>query len=110
VGVRSDSLGGLGKSSHMLSARTQLFLPFEIELNLSVGFNLTEPQSSFRDYIASYNMSLVKGLHCWEAVFEVTPKDGLSLAPENLEWNIYVRIKELPDIQFGKGMFKQLGE
>jgi hypothetical protein len=110
LGVRSDSLGGVGKSSHMLSARTQLFLPLEMELNLSVGFNLTEPQDTFKNYIASYNMSLVKGLHCWEAVFEVTPRDGLSLAPENLEWNIYVRIKELPDIQFGKGMFKQLGE
>lgn len=109
-GIRSDSLGGVGKSSHMLSARTQLFLPLEIELNLSVAFNLTEPQDSFRNYIASYNMSLIKGLHCWEAVFEVTPRDGLSMAPENLEWSIYVRVKEIPDIQFGKGMFKQLGE
>lgn len=109
-GARTDSLGGLSGAEHMLSTRTQLFFPFEIELNLSVAFNLTEPQDSFRNYIASYNMSLVKGLHCWEAVFEVTPTDGTGLGWENLEWNIYVRIKELPDIQFGKGMFRRLGE
>ncbi len=109
-GVRSDSLGGMGKSNHMVSARTQLFLPFEIELNLNVAFNLTEPQDSFKDYIASYNLSLVKGLHCWEAVFEVTPQDAFGWGLDNLEWNLYVRIKELPDIQFGKGMLRQLGE
>ena len=95
---------------HMLSARTQLFLPFEIELNLSVATNLTEPKARWQDYIASYNLSLVKGLHCWEAVFEVTPQDAFGWGWDNLEWNFYVRIKELPDIQFGKGMLRQLGE
>jgi len=95
---------------HMLSARTQLFLPFEIELNLSVATNLTEPKARWQDYIASYNLSLVKGLHCWEAVFEVTPQDAFGWGWDNLEWNFYVRVKELPDIQFGKGMLRQLGE
>lgn len=95
---------------HMLSARTQLFFPFEIELNLSMATNLTEPKARWQDYIASYNLSLVKGLHCWEAVFEVTPTDAFGWGWDNLEWNFYVRVKELPDIQFGKGMFRQLGE
>ena|GEM_PF-2403565 len=95
---------------HMLSARTQLFFPFEIELNLSVATNLTEPKARWQDYIASYNLSLVKGLHCWEAVFEVTPTDAFGWGWDNLEWNFYVRVKELPDIQFGKGMLRQLGE
>jgi hypothetical protein len=95
---------------HMVSARTQLFLPFEIELNLNVATNLTEPKARWQDYIASYNLSLVKGLHCWEAVFEVTPQDAFGWGWDNLEWNLYVRIKELPDIQFGKGMLRQLGQ
>ncbi|MEA3311491.1 MAG: putative LPS assembly protein LptD [candidate division WOR-3 bacterium] len=109
-GIRSDSLGGVGKSDHMVSARTQLFLPFEIELNLSVATNLSNPKERWQDYIASYNLSLVKGLHCWEAVFEVTPQDAFGWGLDNLEWNLYVRIKELPDIQFGKGMLRRLGE
>jgi len=109
-GIRSDSLGGVGKSDHMVSARTQLFLPFEIELNLNVATNLSKPKERWQDYIASYNLSLVKGLHCWEAVFEVTPKDAFGWGLDNLEWNLYVRIKELPDIQFGKGMLRRLGE
>ena len=109
-GVRSDSLGGVGKSDHMVSARTQLFFPFEIELNLNVATNLSKPKERWQDYIASYNLSVVKGLHCWEAVFEVTPQDAFGWGWDNLEWNLYVRIKELPDIQFGKGMLRQLGE
>jgi len=90
---------------HMLSVTTRLYLPLDMELNLSLGSNLSESHEHWQDYIVSSSFSLIKGLHCWEAVLELAPRDGL----DNLEWSFYLRIKELPDIEIGRGLLEQLG-
>lgn len=94
---------------HMLTLSTSLYLPWETELRLNLGTNLSkdEDKENWQDYIANYNLSLVKGLHCWEAVFEVKPNDPTDLSLANLDWSLYVRIKALPEIRFGEGMFEQ---
>ncbi|MBN2378214.1 LPS-assembly protein LptD [candidate division WOR-3 bacterium] len=99
------STQGLTTTSHMLSLNTALYLPWDIELRLSASTNLTpDSKQTWKDYLTNYNMELVKGLHCWEMVFEVRSKN---LELESLDWSLYFRIKELPDIQLGKGMFEQ---
>ncbi len=106
----TDSLGELTGVDHMVSTRMQLFFPYAFEVNMSVSTNLSEPKSAWQDYVANYNLSIVKGLHCWEAVFELSPGTGTSLTLDNLEWDLYVRIKALPEIRFGEGMFERLGQ
>lgn len=104
-----DSLSHLTTSAHMLTLRTDIYLPWELQLQLFTGLNLTEPQDTFLNYITSYHLTLVKGLHCWEAVFEVAPRNLLDWRLENLEWNFYLRIKDLPDIEISPNIFRSLG-
>lgn len=103
----SGDWNGLETRSHMLTTYADLYFPFETQLRLNLGFNFSQPSGRFEDYITSYSMSLIKGLHCWEAVFEVRPSNALSWNLDSLEWNVYVRIKELPDIEIGKGLIEQ---
>jgi hypothetical protein len=102
----SGDWSGLRTQSNMLTTYADLYFPFETQLRLNMGFNFSQPRQRFEDYITSYSMSLIKGLHCWEAVFEIRPSNALSWNLDSLEWNVYVRIKELPDIEIGKGLLE----
>ncbi|MBD3286317.1 hypothetical protein GF359_07200 [candidate division WOR-3 bacterium] len=93
---------------HMLSLASTLYLPWGIDLGLSASTNLTEAKSTWQDYLANYNIEVVKSLHCWEMVFEMRPVPRAG-ARDSIDWSIYFRITEIPDIQLGKGVLKQLG-
>ncbi len=95
--------------AHMLFLNTDLYLPLDIKLQLGIDANFSKPQSVWKEYITNYHLTLGKGLHCWELLFEVRPDRGNRLSLDNLKWDIYVRIKELPDIQIGKGIFSNFG-
>jgi hypothetical protein len=105
----SLSTSGVESRRHMLDFRTDVYLPLDLEVVLGASANFSEPKADWRNYILAPSLSVIKGLHCWEAVVEVKPKSGvIFLDPDSLEWNFYLRIKELPDIEIGTKLFERL--
>ncbi len=101
---------GTQSPTDMLVFSSDIYLPLDFEVLLKASANFGTPQSDWRNYILSPSLTLIKGLHCWEALVEVKPKSGVvSLNPDSLEWNFYLRIKELPDIEIGTKLFERLG-
>lgn len=108
-GVAANRSGVVDNTvSNMLTLNTDFYLPLDMELRFSVAANLSERHSDWRDYIAYTNLSISKGLHCWEAVFEVRPNlNTQTFRLDDLNWNLYLRIKEIPEIEVGKGFLER---
>ncbi|MEO0026016.1 MAG: putative LPS assembly protein LptD [candidate division WOR-3 bacterium] len=84
----------LGKNLNMLTGSVSFsFAGWRLGLN-SIGYNFTRRQ------LTDYSITLWRDLHCWEALGTVS---GLG---KQWRWDFEVRIKKLPDVRFGKSLFR----
>ncbi len=65
---------------------------FGISLNYSTTVNITSHE------ILSNSLVVNKDLHCWEAIF------SLYTFGKEIKYDIKVRIKEIPEVEIGKGL------
>ncbi|MEO0107686.1 MAG: putative LPS assembly protein LptD [candidate division WOR-3 bacterium] len=77
---------------HMLQARTRL-QPRGWQFVLQGAWNITDRR------ITDYRLDVVKDLHCWEFV------GNLSRFGARWSYDFKVRIKAIPDVAVGKGLF-----
>jgi len=85
----------LSEREHMLSTEVR-FEPKGWRLALSGGWNIKEKS------ITNYNLEVVKDLHCWELVGNV------SRLGSRWAYDFKVRIKAIPEVSVGKGLFGSL--
>ena len=85
----------LSEREHMLSTEVR-FEPKGWRLALTGGWNIKEKS------ITNYNLEVVKDLHCWELVGNV------SRLGSRWAYDFKVRIKAIPEVSVGKGLFGSL--
>ncbi len=94
IDVRLSANHNLTKQNNMITGSCVLAVP---GWNLTVsnfGYNFANRQ------ITDYSLSLLKDLHCWEAL--VT----FNRLGTRWKYDFEVRIKKLPDVKFGKSTFR----
>ncbi len=83
-----------GKNQNMLTGSLSFsFAGWRLGLN-SLGYNFVQKQ------LTDYSINLWRDLHCWEAIATVS---GLG---KQWRYDFEVRIKNLPDVRFGKSTFR----
>ena len=82
----------LSKNQHMLATEVR-FEPKGWRLALTGGWNIKEKS------ITDYTLEVVKDLHCWELVGNV------SRLGSRWAYDFKVRIKAIPEVSVGKGLF-----
>lgn len=98
------------KTEYSLSANLTHFIDPTANMLLA-NFNFTPPGFNiavgtgynFKDKrLASFNINLIKDLHCWELLLNT---QGLG---RNIAYDFKFRIKKIPDVSIGKGIFSFL--
>lgn len=101
--------GNIIPEDNMLAFNTSIYLPLEFQINFQTQANFSENKKYWYQYLLAPHLSVIKGLHCWEAAIEIGPKSGtITLDPADLDWSFYLRIKELPDFEISTKLFKSL--
>ncbi len=103
----NDTAGNAGPKyriglSHFLSKEQDMLnldlhaAPPGWSLGVTGGWNIKDHR------VTDYTIDLVKDLHCWEAVFDV------SRLGDRWTYDFKIRIKAIPDVAIGKGLFGSL--
>jgi hypothetical protein len=85
----------LSKQQNMLAAELRLE-PKGWKIGVTGGWNIKDRR------ITDYTIDVVKDLHCWELVA------NLSRLGSRWTYDFKLRIKAIPDVQIGKGLFGSL--
>jgi hypothetical protein len=95
LGLRHTLGGGSDNTALNMVTANAAVAAFGWKLSLNdFGYNFTARQ------LANYSLTLWRDLHCWEAIV------NLQRLGEKWNYDFEVRIKKLPDVRFGKSLFR----
>ena len=91
--AQSNGLSPLSSQSNMVNATISI-APKGWKFDISGGYNFKAQEK-----LTNYSLSIWKDLHCWEAIINLN-RFGSAWA-----YDFKVRIKKIPDVTVGKGIF-----
>ena len=92
--IQLDLAHSLGYRRNMLTAAATLQLPGWRFTLANLGYNFEQRE------LTDYDLTIWKGLHCWEAVVHI------ERLGETWKYDFELRITRLPDVKFGKSTFR----